>query len=92
MRHRVELRLYRLLWVIGVGLGAALCCYSFGYLFGYEVLLYELASIVCGFLFLPFSGWFERKRPKTPTKTLSFSNDSWRNLEGTEKDADADER
>lgn len=73
------LRLFdRSLWVAGFGLLAL-----FVYVVGYERLLVELALIVCSF---PFAAWTEWRRPKTRTKTLSFSSEAWRKIEGSAKE------
>lgn len=66
--------LHRSLNVIGFIFAATL----FFYVVGYEVLLCELLTIVCG---IPFLAWSERHPRKTQTKTLSFSNEQWRKVD-----------
>lgn len=68
----------RLLYGSLCGVAFVLAAALFIYVFGYQVLLCELLTIVCG---IPFLAWSERHPLKTQTKTLSFSNEQWRKVE-----------
>ncbi|MFK7999592.1 MAG: hypothetical protein AB8H86_08340 [Polyangiales bacterium] len=54
----------------------------FVYLFGREALVTELLLLVYG---IPVVAWTEWRAAQTQTKTLSFSNDHWRRIEGIAK-------
>lgn len=77
-------RLLRFLAVISV----LVAFVFFVYFFGREALVTELLLLVYG---IPVVAWSEWRAAKTKTKTLSFSNDHWRKIESSAREASPQE-